>query len=327
MPQGIGPIGIYHSHPFSSEIFHSHTDDATLLSLSNQFPNCISIVTNGKEINYYQRGKNKKTNEIFAKFSSPKIIKFFNISFTEVFHLKINNDLLKGKDERKKLNIKLFNSLSTYLNNIWDDLEYFDYGRNNIKDDLIKPYLTNNIEGKSIQIRIPEKFKENGNNQLQFNKVKEEYNNYSLFKFKIKVTIPIYSANESETFSNFNNIIKTELLSNNIVQKIFNCVIDDTKGRIILPDDYYINFFGFYIRLLCFKIKRLNRNKLSSENYEVILKLVSLFENFKNMKLNYTIKRHLLLSIIDIKKLAKKFEWEDQINKQIRKLKKYFNFF
>lgn len=61
LPQGIGPIGIYHSHPFSSEVFHSHTDDSTLISLSNQFPNCISIVTNGEEINFYRMGNKNKT--------------------------------------------------------------------------------------------------------------------------------------------------------------------------------------------------------------------------------------------------------------------------
>lgn len=326
MPQGIGPIGIYHSHPFSSEIFHSHTDDSTLISLSNQFPNCISIVTNGKEINYYQMGKNKKTKEISAEFSYPKIIKFFNIVFNEVFHLTINQDLLNSKDDRKNLNIKLFNSMSTYLDKIWDDLEYYDYARNNIKDTIIGPYLTKNIEGRSVQIRIPERFKENGKILLQINNEKEEGNNYLSFKLKTKIKIPIYATNESDTFSNFKNVIKTELLSNNIIQKVYNCVIDDTKGKIILPDDYYFNFFGFYIRLLCFNLNYLNRNKLSLDNYKIVLKLVSLFENFKKMKLNYTNKRYILLTISDLKKFSKQFEWEDQINKQIKKLKKYYNF-
>ena len=76
MPQGIGPIGIYHSHPFSSELFHSHTDDATLISLSNQFPNCVSIITNGVQINYYKMGKESKTKEINVKFTEPKVPKF-----------------------------------------------------------------------------------------------------------------------------------------------------------------------------------------------------------------------------------------------------------
>jgi len=121
-------------------------------------------------------------------------------------------------------------------------------------------------------------------------------------------------------------MIRTELMSNNIIQKIYNCVIDDTTGRIILPDDHYLNFFGFYIRLSRFNLKQLNRNKLSSKNYQIILKLISLFENFKKMKLSYTIKRHLILSISDIKKFSKNFEWQDKINKEIIKLKKYFNF-
>jgi len=192
MPQGIGPIGIYHSHPFSSKIFHSHTDDSTLISLSKQFPNCTSIVTNGKEINYYKRGKNEKIQEISAEFSSPKMIKFFNISFNEVFHLRIDNNILKSKEDRKQLNIKLYNSLSTFLDKIWDELEYFEYRREVVKNALIKLYLTKNIEGKSIQIKIPEKFKENGEVRLQLSKEKEENNNFIQFKLKIKVKIPIY---------------------------------------------------------------------------------------------------------------------------------------
>ncbi len=326
MPQGIGPIGIYHSHPFSSKIFHSHTDDSTLISLSKQFSNSTSIVTNGKEINYYRIGKNEKAKEISAEFSSPKMIKFFNISFNEVFQLKIDNNILKSKEDRKQLNVKLFNILSTYLDKIWDELEYFDYGKSVVKNTNIKPYLTRNISSKSIRIRIPERFKEISGVKLQLNKEREGNNNYSQFKLKVKVKIPIYSANESETLSNFNNMIKTELLSNNIIQKIYNCVIDDTKGRIILPDDRYLNFFGYFIRLSSYNQQILNRNKLSSKNFQIIMKLVSLFENFKKMKLNYTMKRHLLLSISDIKKFSKKFEWEDSINKEINKLKKYFNF-
>ena len=101
MPQGIGAIGIYHSHPFKSEIFHSPTDDATLLSLSIQFPSCVSIVTNGKDINFYQMGKRTKTEEIVAELIEPEIPKFLLISINENLNLLINKDHLSNKSDKK----------------------------------------------------------------------------------------------------------------------------------------------------------------------------------------------------------------------------------
>ena len=44
LPEGVGIIGIYHSHP--SRIFHSTTDNATLARFSALYPKMISAVTN-----------------------------------------------------------------------------------------------------------------------------------------------------------------------------------------------------------------------------------------------------------------------------------------
>ena len=118
MPQGIGPIGIYHSHPFSSEIFHSHTDDSTLLSLSNQFPNCVSIVTNGKDINYYQMGKESKTIEIDVKYIEPEIPKFLLILFDETLLIKINKSILNNVEKVSNLKIRILNEVNNFLENI-----------------------------------------------------------------------------------------------------------------------------------------------------------------------------------------------------------------
>ena len=50
LPNGIGVIGMYHSHPAGSNIFHSHIDDNTVLDYINLESNFISAVTNGKDI-------------------------------------------------------------------------------------------------------------------------------------------------------------------------------------------------------------------------------------------------------------------------------------
>lgn len=52
LPQGIGVIGIYHSHP--KGVFHSNIDDTTLKSLKKMYNNVISIVTNGIETKYFR---------------------------------------------------------------------------------------------------------------------------------------------------------------------------------------------------------------------------------------------------------------------------------
>ncbi len=44
-------------------IFHNHIGDTNLVSLSKQFPNSVSIVTNCTIINYYQMGKNNKSQQ------------------------------------------------------------------------------------------------------------------------------------------------------------------------------------------------------------------------------------------------------------------------
>ncbi len=44
LPQGLGVIGIYHSHP--GDIFHSHTDDQTLENFTRFYPKMLSAVTN-----------------------------------------------------------------------------------------------------------------------------------------------------------------------------------------------------------------------------------------------------------------------------------------
>ncbi len=50
LPNGIGVLGMYHSHPAGSNIFHSHIDDSTVLDYTSLASNFISIVTNGSDV-------------------------------------------------------------------------------------------------------------------------------------------------------------------------------------------------------------------------------------------------------------------------------------
>ncbi len=328
MPQGIGPIGIYHSHPFSSEIFHSHTDDATLISLSNQFPNCISIVTNGEEINFYQMGKKSKTEEIQAEFIDPDIPKFLLISIDEELILLINNNFLSNRVDENRLKIAILNKLRDYLEEIWIEFEFLYDNSKVSKNNSINPYLVDKLTVKPIHLILPEKFKDGNKIKLIIDSIDESEeskieNNQTCFNLNIKAKIPIYITDENVTFQKVNQAIKTELVSNNILQKIYNCVIDYDKNIIITPDDYYLNLFGFYIRVLCFNKKELNGMEFSLKNFEILLKLLALFENFLNVESYDKIRNWTLLFIKDLEKFFEQFRLPNEIKNRVKNLKRY----
>jgi len=331
MPQGIGPIGIYHSHPFSSNIFHSHTDDTTLLSLSNQFPNCISIVTNGEEINFYQMGRKSKTKEIQAEFIDPDIPSFLLISINEDLHLIIDDNILNNRTDESKLKIMILNKLRTYLEEIWIDFEFL-YNKSKVSNnDSIKPYLVDELTVEPIELILSEKFEDSNKIELRIENIGEsEENNiinyHTCFNLNIKAKIPIYITDENVTFQKVNQAIKTELISNNILQKIYNCVIDYDKKIIITPDDYYLNFFGFYIRFLFLNINELNKNELSQKTYEVLLKLIALFENFKDVESNDKIRNQILIFLKDLEELYEKFRRQNEVKNRIKNLKKHIKY-
>jgi proteasome lid subunit RPN8/RPN11 len=61
LPQGIGFVGIYHSHP--GDVFHSSTDDETAISMARFYPRLLSAVTNGGIIKWYRHEGGKKLAE------------------------------------------------------------------------------------------------------------------------------------------------------------------------------------------------------------------------------------------------------------------------
>ncbi len=332
MPQGIGPIGIYHSHPFSSEIFHSHTDDSTLLSLSNQFPNCVSIVTNGEDINFYQMGKDSETNEINVKYIEPEIPKFLLFSFDETLLIKINKNILNNREDADNLKIRILNKISHFLEKIWSNLEWFAKNSKISENYAITRYLVNKLKANSIQLRIPAEMKVDNkiqivisNNNESNTKTESIDNDYKYLKLDLKAKVPIYISAENKDFGDLNNAIKTELISNNLLKKIYNCVIDFDNGEIITPDDYYLDFFGFYIKVLCFNKKELNEYEFSLRTFEFISKFVSLFDSFTNIELSGKIKNQIKTFFNGIKKISKKFGWQYEIRKKLNftLIKKY----
>ncbi len=52
LPAGLSNLGMYHSHP--KGVFHSHTDDDTLLQMAKVYPRVVSIVSNGEQTEVFK---------------------------------------------------------------------------------------------------------------------------------------------------------------------------------------------------------------------------------------------------------------------------------
>ncbi len=313
LPQGIGSIGIYHSHPFSSEIFHSHIDDTTFVSLSKQFPNCVSIVTNGTNINYYHMGKNNKSKEIIVKFIESETPKFLLISMEEIFDINIIKSDLNDKE---RIKIKILNELKDYFEKVWNDLEIFYKNSKISQFEPISKYFATKLTSESIRLKIPNKFKVGKKNQIIIdnkfdNQIKLESKNkrdYFSLKLNLEVLVPIYINNDNYTYEDINQKVKIELVNNKILQKVYYSILDCDNNKIVIPDAFYIRFFGFYIGILHYNKKKLNENGLSNKNFEFILKLISVLESFANLELSTKMKKQIQKSFNDIKIVFKNFE-------------------
>ena len=323
MPQGIGPIGIYHSHPFSSEVFHSHTDDKTLISLSNQFPNSVSLVSNGREINYYQMNSTKEINEINIQFSKPQILGFLLISIIEVIEMKVDSKLLQVKDYHNKLRIQILNKTKQFLENIWENLEFYYQTTQITEQDLIEPYIVRNLSVEPIQIKIPENFKPSKIN-ITMDDGSNDSKSQNNVELRIITKIPIYITDRKISFAEIKQAIKTELLSNNIIQKIYYSVLDTKTNSVILPNDYNIRFFGFFLRFLYFGRNEWNEKELSTKNFEFFLKLIALLKNFSNVELDMEMRNYLESFLVDFEIFSTNFNWQNQFKKIKKGFKKKY---
>ncbi|MFX0070018.1 MAG: hypothetical protein ACFFAO_02920 [Candidatus Hermodarchaeota archaeon] len=326
MPQGIGPIGIYHSHPFSSLIFHSHTDDSTLLSLSGQFPNCISIVTNGKEIKCFHIDENKNTIEARVESNEVEIPKFLIISLNEEFEIFINKMVHSKRKDIDDLKIKILNKLSAYIDERWDDIELFIDNLRLLESDSIKNFLHNELDSNPIQLKFPnnegtthifiDEHNQNKNMDLISNKS---------YKLNINLKIPIYIENEYQTFHQVKDSIKTELISNNLLQKLYNCILDYNDQIILIPEDYFLKFFGFYIRFLYFKNELPKDHEFSRKFYQLTSKIISIFNAFEKFEFSEQSKNHIKIFFEDLKNYSHYFKWYDKIIESIKYFKTKLN--
>jgi proteasome lid subunit RPN8/RPN11 len=326
MPQGIGPIGIYHSHPASSRLFHSHTDDNTLISLTNQFENCVSIVTNGEDINFYQMGKEKKTREIKVEFEEPEVIDFILVAVDDKFDVRVSNSLFKDLNKTNYIKMKIQNILIDSFQKHWKE---FTLSKNdlNINEKVkVNEFSTNDITAEPIYIKIPQVTKEIISNLLilkdrdENNGIIEE-NEYTKLDLSIKTKFLIYIIDHNRELYDFKNIIRVEFLGNIMPQKLHSSVLDLQSCKLGIPEDYFLNYFGFFIRILSFKDKRLNNLTVSKSNYEFLSKLISSINSFTENKMSKKLQIYLAKFLSDLEIFSIHYDWGDEIKKSINLLR------
>lgn len=326
LPQGIGPIGIYHSHPFSSEVFHSHTDDSTLISLSKQFPNSISIVTNGKELNCYQIDKNDNTRAIELKYINPDVPHFLLIKVDKEIDLKIHNQILKS-ESTNALKIQILNKIRNWLEKIWPQLTYSYKGSAISHKEKVSEYLVDNLKNNKINLHFPNDLKLENNEELLIESAKESKSSFKKrhfkkFKLRLKAIVPIYIIEKDKSFTHFTQSIKTELISNNLLQKIYNSFIDVDSKTILLPNDIFIKFFGFYIKIMLYKNPEINGNDLKEKTYKFLLKLFSILDSMVKVDLKKDTKHHIIAILEDLKSITNQYGLTKDISKKIKSLNK-----
>ena len=326
MPQGIGPIGIYHSHPASSKIFHSHTDDNTLISLSNQFENCISIVTNGEDINFYQISNEKNTVEIKVEYEEPEVSDFILVAIDEKFEVRISNDLIKDFNSSNYIKIKIQNMLIENFQSHWKDFGFSKNNLNIMENAKVKKFLTNDITEEPIYIKIPQITKEIINNSLILKNQDRndefiEKNDFTPLNLTIKSNFLIYIIDLNRKLYDFKNKIRAEFLGNVLPHKLHGSILDLRSCKMSIPEDYFLNYFGFFIRLLSFNDKKLNELTVSESNYEFSVKILSSFELFNKIKQSKKIKAYLAQYLSDLVSFSLYYNWGDNINKRINLLR------
>ena len=136
----------------------------------------------------------------------------------------------------------------------------------------------------------------------------------------IEIKIPIYTSLKKESFENLDQLIKTELINNNLLPKLYNSIVNVDKREIIIPDDHYLNFFGFYIKLQGFNRDTIIEENLSTNIYVFLLKRLSTFKSFKNIEISKIEKNQIRAFFSDLKELSNNFDWKQNIYENINSL-------
>ncbi|HMF33590.1 MAG TPA: Mov34/MPN/PAD-1 family protein, partial [Candidatus Lokiarchaeia archaeon] len=161
LPNGIGVIGMYHSHPAGSNIFHSHIDDNTVLDYITLESNFVSAVTNGKDIQCFMLvdKDTKALKNVTPKLKVPPL--------PPSTHFRASIDL-SFSPESGDINAPLITSkIAEIINQDWDSRRFLESVSNKVLDKkaaLSKLIANPRDKSRSVEVDLPA-LKENNPDQ------------------------------------------------------------------------------------------------------------------------------------------------------------------
>lgn len=138
LPNGIGVIGVYHSHPAASNIFHSHIDDSTVLNFIKMASNFISVVTNGSDVQCFMLVDKAEGN---LKKIEPQL-KLAKLPPSTRLRVNLNVRLFPGGSQVKAHNIT--SQFADMFHNNWAKRRY------------LLPSTKKNLEEQTLLSKIPD---------------------------------------------------------------------------------------------------------------------------------------------------------------------------
>src|SRR5271157_1098321 len=161
LPNGIGVIGMYHSHPAGSNIFHSHIDDNTVLDYITLESNFVSAVTNGKDIQCFMLvdKDTKALKNVTPKLKVPPL--------PPSTHFRANIDLDISADDGEVTAPLITSKIAEIINQDWDSRRFLESVSNKVLDKkaaLSKLIANPRDKSRSVEVDLPA-LKENNPDQ------------------------------------------------------------------------------------------------------------------------------------------------------------------
>jgi proteasome lid subunit RPN8/RPN11 len=246
LPQGVGIVGIYHSHP--SDVFHSSVDDLTIQNLSKYYNNIISAVTNSDgAIKWFQLDKTHQITqeiEIYGQKIPDNLfqtLKYYG-NFQYDFKISVESSLIQ----------QLIGKFLDNFNSAWDNSSIDILGehqkkKGNLED--INRIEISNLTEKSLRKLIDPKNSVRFNLNFNSNSDKSMQNSVHSIKFqgKLRLLVDILFDKQDLSSKSFDilEVIKDEFrdeLIQTLSNGIFKIVANNLK--ILIPQPVIMPYSG-----------------------------------------------------------------------------------
>ena len=283
LPNGIGVVGMYHSHPAGSNIFHSHIDDSTVIDYTRLAENFVSLVTNGTDVQCFMLvdKKSRKLKKIEPQLKLPKT------PFCTQFRVNLNVHLPKNGSQIESHVIT--SQFADLFFNHWEKRRYILPGSKKIMDD--KTRLSNIPEDPSNRANILEI-------DLGALQGEKETPKADCISVSEKVEVKVFHKN-SETIANVDQKVQNAVL-NQLNQRILKGCLDPNRKAWNLAPIFEISFWNIPL-IIAFKDEE--ARKESEEFIKGMSKRMN-YISLDRVQQNLLMREQVLQTIRDLERLA-----------------------